>query len=53
MELVDWQAVASIARAAGCAEILRMVAAAEDEDPNGQQFPRSKRHDKTALLVTG
>lgn len=54
MELVDWQAVASIARAAGCAEILRMVTAAEDEDPYGEQFPRSKRHDdKTALLVTG
>ena len=54
VELVDWPGVASIARAAGCAEPLRMVTAAEDEDPNGQQFPRSKRHDdKTALLVTG
>ena len=54
MKLVGWPAVASIARAAGCPEILRMVTAAEDEGPNGQQFPRSKRHDdKTALLVTG
>lgn len=53
MGLAEWPVVIHTARTLGCAEILTGVTNAEDDDPHGQQFPRSKHHDdKTALLVT-
>lgn len=53
LQIIPWNAVASVARAAGCGEILRSVVAAEGDDPDGREFPRSKRHDdKAAVLIT-
>lgn len=49
--LADWPAALELARSAGPRAVLDAVWAAEEEDPDGKRWPRSKRHDDQALVV--
>ena len=52
-ELTDWTGLLAILRDHGPAELLRQVRAAEDADPKGVRWPRSKTHDDaTAAYCT-
>ncbi|HEX3780945.1 MAG TPA: hypothetical protein VHX38_14880 [Pseudonocardiaceae bacterium] len=51
--LFDWPAVLAMAEADGPQAVLDAVRAAERQDPDGERWPRPKRHDDQALaLVT-
>jgi hypothetical protein len=43
--LADWRTVLDLVAAAGPAELVGRVRTAEDSDPDGVRWPRTKRHD--------
>lgn len=47
----DWSSLLSEAESAGTHHVLDTVRAAEMADPDGQRWPRPKRHDDQALVV--
>lgn len=50
---LTWTHLQRTAENLGAAEVLARLHAIEDTDPDGQQWPRSKRHDdKTLVVVT-
>jgi hypothetical protein len=49
--IFDWPGALDIARARGVSAVLDAVRAAENADPHGQRWPRSKRHDDQALVM--
>ncbi|MFL6130757.1 MAG: protein phosphatase 2C domain-containing protein [Mycobacteriales bacterium] len=49
--LPTWSATLDLAAASGPAAVLDAVRAAEDADPDGRRWPRSKRHDDQSLVV--
>ncbi len=52
-DLISWPELMTVLRAAGPAGLIRQVRAAEDSDPDGARWPRSKaRDDATALYWT-
>lgn len=50
-ELFDWREVLRITRADGPDAVLTAVRAAEKQDPDGERWPRPKRHDDQALVL--
>jgi hypothetical protein len=49
--LPDWRSAYQLAVERGLQALLDAVRAPEEEDPDGQRWPRSKRHDDQALVV--
>ncbi|WP_410638157.1 protein phosphatase 2C domain-containing protein [Amycolatopsis sp. lyj-346] len=50
-ELFDWREVLAVTRADGPDAVLAAVRAAEKQDPDGERWPRPKRHDDQALVL--
>jgi hypothetical protein len=49
--LFDWRQVLEIARSRGTESVLDTVRTAEEQDPDGERWPRPKRHDDQALVL--
>ncbi|MFD2418358.1 protein phosphatase 2C domain-containing protein [Amycolatopsis pigmentata] len=49
--IFDWPGALEIARTRGVFAVLEAVRAAENADPHGERWPRSKRHDDQALVM--
>jgi hypothetical protein len=49
--LFDWPEALELARSQGLPATLEAVRAAEREDPDGQTWPRAKRHDDQSLIL--
>jgi len=51
--LFDWPGVLAMTRADGPDSVLDAVRTAEKLDPDGERWPRAKRHDDQALVMVG
>jgi len=49
--LFDWPQALKLAREHGTQAVLDAVRAAEEQDPDGERWPRAKRHDDQALVL--
>jgi hypothetical protein len=49
--LFDWPEALEMAREHGSQSVLDAVRAAEKQDPDGERWPRAKRHDDQALVL--
>ncbi|WP_410607143.1 protein phosphatase 2C domain-containing protein [Amycolatopsis sp. lyj-109] len=50
-ELFDWREALAVTRADGPDAVLDAVRTAEKQDPDGERWPRPKRHDDQALVL--